>query len=198
LYKLKKEVEMNTNSKRLKTAKDLRDIFLSNNSKELFEAFSSLLEDTNISEIGLEICFNYYFVGPDAPIAPPYASIYLDEEDALMTKTTMQIRDLYEVMGFKNSLKNKVPEDFLGLELDAYYQLLFIEIEKDIPYLKDMRIYFLCEHINAWIFKFIKRVYAHKHEDSNTVNLLIENWRVFLKMNLKLKERYHELFKRKS
>ncbi len=77
---------MNANSERLKTAKDLRDIFLSNNSKELFEAFSSLLEDTNISEIELETDFNYYFVGPDTPIAPPYASIYLDEEDSLNDK----------------------------------------------------------------------------------------------------------------
>ncbi len=178
---------MKTNSERLKTAKNLRDIFLSNNSKELFKAFSSLFKDTNISEIELETDFNYYFIGPDAPIAPPYASIYLDEEDALMTKTTMQIRDLYEIMGFKNSLKDKVPEDFIGLELDAYYQLLFIEIEKDIPYLKDLRTYFLCEHINTWIFKFRDRVLEHKDKNSKVVNLIIEELDKFFINELKIK-----------
>jgi len=178
---------MNANSERLKTAKDLRDIFLSNNSKELFEAFSSLLEDTNISEIELETDFNYYFVGPDTPIAPPYASIYLDEEDSLMTKTTMQIRDLYEIMGFKNSLKDKVPEDFIGLELDAYYQLLFIEIEKEIPYLKDLRTYFLCEHIDTWIFKFINRVLEHQDKNSNAIILIIKKLDNFFKNELKIK-----------
>lgn len=178
---------MNANAKRLKAAKDLRDIFLSTNSKELFEAFSSLLEDTDISELELETDFNYYFIGPDAPIAPPYASIYLDEEDALMTKTTMQIRDLYEVMGFKNSLKDKVPEDFIGLELDAYYQLLFIEIEKDIPYLKDLRTYFLIEHVNTWVFKFIQRVLEHKEKNSKAVILIIEKLDDFFKNELKIK-----------
>jgi len=178
---------MNTNSNRLKTAKNLRDIFLSNNSKELFEAFSDLVQDTKISEIELETQFNYFFIGPDTPIAPPYASIYLDEEEALMTKTTMQIRDLYEIMGFKNSLKDKVPEDFIGLELDAYYQLLFIEIEKDIPYLKDLRTYFLCEHINTWIFKFTNRVLENKDTKSYAINLLIKELNSFFQNELKIK-----------
>lgn len=178
---------MKINSERLETAKYLRDIFLSNNSKELFEAFSNLFKDVNISEIELETDFNYYFIGPDTPIAPPYASIYLDEEDALMTKTTMKIRDLYEIMGFKNSLKDKVPEDFIGLELDAYYQLLFVEIEKDIPYLKDLRTYFLREHINTWIFKFKDRVLAHKDKNSKIVNLIIEELDSFFKNELKIK-----------
>ncbi len=94
-----------------------------------------------------------------------------------MTKTTMQIRDLYEIMGFKNSLKDKVPEDFIGLELDAYYQLLFIEIEKEIPYLKDLRTYFLCEHIDTWIFKFINRVLEHQDKNSNAIILIIKKTR---------------------
>ncbi len=178
---------MDINSKRLKIAKSLRDIFLSTNSKELFEAYSTLFNNKEVSEIELETQFNYFFVGPETPVAAPYASIYLDEEDALMTETTMRIRDLYQIMGFKNSLKNKVPEDFLGLELDAYYQLLFIEIEKDIPYLKDLRTYFLCEHIDAWIFKFINRVLENSSDNSSAINLIIKQLDDFFKNELKIK-----------
>lgn len=178
---------MSANAKRLEIAKGLRDIFLSNNSKELFKAFSTLCGDTSITELELETDFNYFFVGPDAPIAPPYASIYLDEGDALMTKTTMQIRDLYEIMGFKNSLKDKVPEDYLGLELDAYYQLLFIELEKDVSYLKDLRTYFLCEHIDTWIFEFTNRVLEHKEKNSIAVCLIIEKLNNFFTNELKIK-----------
>lgn len=178
---------MNTDFDRLQKAKSLRDIFLSHDSGSLAEAFVQLQTQYSISEMELETQFNRYFIGPDTPIAPPYASIYLDEEDALMTQTTMKIRDLYSIMGFKNTLKDKVPEDFLGLELDAYYQLLFIEIEKDIPYLKELRMYFLCEHINTWIFKFIEQVSQHKKESSTAVNCIIEELKHFFQNELTLK-----------
>ncbi len=178
---------MNTKQERLETIKALRDIFLSNNSKELLKAFLNLTKETKIPEMELETQFNRYFIGPDTPIAAPYASLYLNKEDSLMTKTTIQIRNLYEIMGFKNSLKNKVPEDFLGLELDAYYQLLFIELEKNNSYLKNLRIYFLHEHINIWIFKFISKVMKNLTEQSNTIKQIIKELETFFQNELKIK-----------
>lgn len=177
----------NFSSKRLKKISILKNIFLSTNEDELFNAFLELNSDIKIDKTELESDYNKYFIGPDSPIAPPYASIYIDEENALMTKTTMHIRNLYEIMGFKNSLKNKIPEDQLGLELDAYYQLLYIELEKDIKYLQNLRIYFLKEHINIWIFKFINRVLEHKEKSSNAINLIIKELNSFFQNELKIK-----------
>lgn len=178
---------MNNDLNRLEISKNLRDIFLSDNSKELFNAFTNLKKENKTSELELETDFNRYFIGPDTPIASPYASIYLGEEEALMTETTMQVRELYTIMGFKNSLKNTLPEDFLGLELDAYYQLLYIEIEKNIPYLKDLRIYFLQEHIEKWIFLFINKVLESKEENSESIYLMINELNSFFQNELKLK-----------
>ncbi len=177
---------MNKNLKRLKTVKILRDIFLSSNSKELYKAFQCLKKEIFISELELESDFNHYFIGPTTPIASLYASVYF-EEDTLMSQTTMDIRNLYEIMGFENSLKNKTPEDFLGLELDAYYQLLYIEIEKNIFYLKDLRVYFLHEHINLWIFKFIDKVKNYSNKNSKSINLIIEELNIFFKNELNMK-----------
>jgi TorA maturation chaperone TorD len=179
--------KMNQNFDRLHQAKMLRDIFLSDNSEQLFQAFCGVPNHPDVLEMDLETQFNRYFVGPDTPIAAPYASVYLGEEEALMTQNTMHVRELYKIMGFKNSLKDKVPEDFLGLELDAYYQLLFLELEKDIPYLKELRLYFLCEHIQAWIFQFINKILQHQDKESTAVMFITNELDQFFQHELKLK-----------
>jgi len=158
---------------RLDEVKHLRDIFNAQNSKELKVAFDALNPSIEISQEDLEIQFNRYFVGPMETVADPFASVYLDNPDVFMSKTTLYVRDLYETMGFTYSLKNVIPEDHLGVELDAYYQLLFLEIAKEITYLSDLRHYFLHEHLALWIPRFLERGLAQSERDSKAMTFIL-------------------------
>lgn len=153
-------------SPRLQEVKLLRDIFASQDSHALKLAFDGFKSDIDTSEALLESDFNRYFVGPFSPIADPFSSVYLDDSDVVMSKSTLHVRELYETMGFTFPLQNKIPEDHLGIELDAYYQLLYIEEVKDMDYLFDLRNYFLHEHLNQWVPQFIAK--ALKNEEFNS------------------------------
>ena len=163
------------NALRLDDVKHLRDIFNAQNSQELKRAFDALHSCIEISEEDLEVQFNCYFIGPMEPIADPFASIYIDDPDVVMSKSTLHVRELYETMGFTYSLKNVVPEDHLGVELDAYYQLLFLEEAKEITYLSDLRHYFLHEHLALWIPRFLERGLAQsEHASAAMIFILMQ------------------------
>lgn len=159
---------------KLEKLKSLRNIFISSNSEELLDAFIGLNGDLEVSKVSLESDFNRYFIGPDSPIASPYASIYLDKQEALMSQSTEKVRELYDLMGFVNPLKGTQPDDFIGLELDAYYQLLYLEEEKNIDYLRDLRLHFLFEHLEKWIFDFVEVVKANEEKPSIAVNIIVK------------------------
>lgn len=166
-------VNISSHSAYLETVKNLRDFFIAQNSKELKKAYDVFDSPFKIDEEELEILFNRYFIGPIEPIADPYASIYIDDSDAIMSKSTLHVRDLYETMGFTYPLKNVIPEDFIGVELDAYYQLLYIEEIKNITYLRELRHYFLHEHLALWLPQFIERAMSKRSEASNAIHFII-------------------------
>lgn len=87
-------------SVRLQEVKLLRDIFTSHDSHTLKAAFDGLKSGISISEETLESDFNRYFVGPSSPLADPFSSVYLDDPDVVMSKSTLHVRELYETMGF--------------------------------------------------------------------------------------------------
>ncbi len=178
-----KAIENNDFSQRLDKISILKDIFSSMNENELFKAFSKLDSSIDIDKMTLEADYNRYFVGPDNPIAAPYSSVYIDKTDSIMTETTEKVRDLYFVMGFKNKLKDSLPEDFLGLELDAYYQLLYIEEKTN--YLSEVRCYFLFEHIKVWIYDFIETVLSNKENPSLAINFIVQELKLFFDKELK-------------
>lgn len=161
------------NSQRLAELKHLRDIFNAQNSKELKTAFDALNTSIIISEEDLEVQFNRYFVGPMETVADPFASVYLDNPDVFMSKSTLHVRELYETMGFSNPFKNIIPDDHLGVELDAYYQLLFLEEAKEITYLSELRHYFLHEHLALWIPRFLERGLAQSEHDSPAMTFIL-------------------------
>jgi len=172
-----KTIKSSDLSQRVEKILILKKIFSSTNEDELFNAFLELNSEVQVDKTALESDFNRYFIGPDTPIAAPYSSIYIDNTDSIMTETTHKVRDLYEVMGFKNRLKDSVPEDFLGLELDAYYQLLYIEEKTN--YLSEIRCYFLFEHIKIWIYDFIEAVLSNKENPSLAINYIVQELKLF-------------------
>ncbi|NLC27937.1 MAG: molecular chaperone TorD family protein [Campylobacteraceae bacterium] len=169
--------------KRLTTALGLRGVFTAKDTNSLISACNKLeIKIENNEQFEGE--FNRYFVGPQAPIAPPYASFYLDGGGAIMGKTTQTVRELYDLMGLINPKEGSLPEDFLGLELDAYYQLLHIELTKNIHYLQSLRLHFLKEHIAMWIPLFIQAAKNSDHTPSPSLLALLDSLNAFINTEL--------------
>jgi TorA maturation chaperone TorD len=106
----------------------------------------------------VEFSFNRLFVGPRALLAPPYASIYLDGDNTrLMSESTMNIRQLYELVGLVSPWLNKIPDDHVALELDALWQIESATETNDSPQLQDVHDYLLAR-LQFWIPLFSERV----------------------------------------
>lgn len=72
------------------------------------------------------------------------------------------------------------------MELDAYYQLLYIELIKDIQYLQALRYDFLKTHMAVWIPQFIKSVRDYTQKPSAEVLALVEILEAFINSELSI------------
>lgn len=142
----------------------LRDFFMARNRTELQSAYLTLVQVA--PQPGprypkwdeLEFAFNRLFVGPKALFAPPYASVYLEPEPQLMGRTTLKIRELYRLLTLATPVRNQLPDDHLGLELDAYYQLQVASTKVNSPELLVLR-NTLRDHLREWVPLFVSRVH---------------------------------------
>lgn len=68
--------------------------------------------------------FTRLFVGPLPPLAPPWASYYLEPDRLLFQETTLWVRKRYQAYGFiAGERVNAEADDHIGLEFDFLYQL---------------------------------------------------------------------------
>ncbi len=113
----------------------------------------------------VEFSFNRLFVGPKAPIAPPFASVYLEPEPQLMGASTMRVREIYGLAGLQSPLKNKVPEDHISYELDCLRQFSVALNQIPSTEMSAMRNYLLTT-MQRWLPSFIQRIRsaANVHE----------------------------------
>ena len=146
--------------------KGLRDFFSAANATELAHAYAYLADW--VSEPApdvadwqtVEFAFNRLFVGPRAPIAPPFASVYLEAEPQLMGQSTLKVRRIYELIGLQSPAQNVIPDDHISYELDAVRQLTVAQISPPSAELAATRDYFLTEHMSRWLPQFVDRVRA--------------------------------------
>lgn len=136
----------------------LRDFFMAQNAAELAAAYGQLGGPAVADWTVVEFAFNRLFVGPRALLAPPFASIYLEPEPQLMGRSTQTVRHLYEMMGLTSPWHNRLPDDHLSLELDAYLQLQTVLNRLESAELTALRDYFLLKHLHQWLPRFIQRV----------------------------------------
>ena len=139
----------------------LRNFFLARSGKDLAAACATLANnevttpDPTDFDDGYweeaEFAFNRLFVGPTALQAPPYASYYLEPEQQLMGKSTLKVRRLYEMAGLVSSLQGFLPDDHLGVELDAALGLLTLAERFDVEEPRALWRYFLHEHLESWV-----------------------------------------------
>lgn len=106
----------------------------------------------------VEFAFNRLFVGPQGLAAPPYASVYLDSEPTLMGQSTLQIRQVYHLLGLTSPEEGAVPDDHISLELDAYWQLRIALSRVDSAELSVVRHHLCMGRLQRWVPPFCRRV----------------------------------------
>ncbi|MCA2000862.1 MAG: molecular chaperone TorD family protein [Chloroflexi bacterium] len=136
--------------------------FFASNANEMRGSYLALAEILPAPIVedwaAVEFSFNRLFVGPRALLAPPYASIYLEGHEAkLMGESTLQVRQLYEMLGLASPWKNKIPDDHIAFELDALWQAASALEHVDSPQLRDVYDYLL-NRLHSWIPKFVARI----------------------------------------
>ena len=142
----------------------------------------------------LIIDYTKLFVGPYGLLAPPYGSIYLDNNSRVMGNSTMDARNRYVEEGLDTCLKEA--PDHIAIELEFMYFLIFKEIEatknNDLNnayrYQEKQRA-FLENHLGTWIPEFAGKVEANAQTEfyKNIARITeycidndVNNWTVYI------------------
>lgn len=142
----------------------IRDFFVARNASDLEKSYLSLamgsprLAFDNEDWDSVAFAFNRLFVGPGPVTAPPYASVYIDNEPFVMGETTLKVRQLYEMIGLTSPWNETVPDDHIALELDACLHMHQGILQSHAPQLDALYDYFLSEHMSRWVPKFVDKV----------------------------------------
>jgi TorA maturation chaperone TorD len=153
----------------VRVAAALRDFFIAADAGHMAEAYTRLAEATGGEAPepddweAIEFAFNELFVGPKAPLAPPYGSVYLEPEPQFMGPTTIQVRHLYGAMGLVAPGEGSFPDDHLSLELDAHLRIKAameggLDRSEDGLHWGELWRYFLEDHLGVWVPLFAGRV----------------------------------------
>jgi TorA maturation chaperone TorD len=141
----------------------LRDFFIGPDAESLEAAARRLaalgglsLEGQDWREVEYE--FNRLFVGPAPPAAPPYASVYLENEPRLMAESTLRVRHFYQMLGRVSPWQDTLPDDHLSLELDVCVVLRESLLKGCDQELNGLYAYFMDEHLALWVPAFIEKV----------------------------------------
>ncbi len=141
----------------------LRDFFLGPDASTLRSAAERLAQASGHpcpagDWLETEYAFNRLFVGPMAPQAPPFASVYLDPEQMLMGPSTLRARHIYQLVGLVCPWQDTLPDDHLSLELDACLRIRQAALQEASLDLAEIYAYFLIQHIANWVPLFSRRM----------------------------------------
>lgn len=95
------------------------------------------------------------FIGPEAPPAPPWESVYVSKDKLLFQESTNAVKRFYESSGFKLENNEHEAADHIGFELDFMYHLSSQSIEnleksKTLKTLLEQQNKFLKNHLLAF------------------------------------------------
>lgn len=115
------------------------------------------------SEEELKIAHAELFVGPFELQAPPYGSVYLERNNQVMGKTTLEVIKKYQESGLKLDIKE--PADHIAIELEFMHYLYTLEAEAinsgntaKVQSLASMRNDFLSVYLAPWIPLFCEKI----------------------------------------
>lgn len=106
----------------------------------------------------LPILYSKLFLGPFEVVAPPYASIYLDQEEAFAGRTQTEVLAIYSKGGLQlPPLAGETP-DHISVELEFLYFLLVKAIqEAEGDYLEQAQ-QFTTSHLLEWLPGFLAQL----------------------------------------
>ena len=118
----------------------------------------------------LRVDYARLFVGPFEVLAPPYGSVYLEDQDRVMTQSTEDVMDEYLREGLDVGMKE--PADHVAAELEFLYVLVVRELEvvadddfeRAATSLRKQK-RFLDYHLGAWIEEFTDAVETNAKTD---------------------------------
>jgi TorA maturation chaperone TorD len=106
----------------------------------------------------LRIEYTRLFIGPYSLPAPPYGSVYIENERKVMGDSSMDAKKRYQSFGLDISNSIKEVPDHIAVELEFIFFLIYKEIESiqsNDPEQAQEIIYhqksFLSDHLNMWI-----------------------------------------------
>lgn len=137
--------------------------------EEVLFSYLRGFEGADIPTLRTSVATEYaeLFVGPRAPLAPYYESIYLGANPRLFADVTMRVRAAYKEQGFEVDKRNHVPDDHLGYELAFMGALCAREaaahVAGDADAVRASQVAqsnFLAIHLGVWAGFFASRVAA--------------------------------------
>ena len=109
--------------------------------------------------------FAHLFIGPKRLPAPPWESVYRNEERLIFDKETLQVRLLYRQFGMDVPTERNEPDDHFGLEMMFVAHLCQIALEgirTEQAYYTDLSLAaidsFFRDHICAWAYDYLADV----------------------------------------
>ena len=125
------------------------------------EAMKDFFEQTAEEELTAE--YASLFVGPFELKAPPYASVYLENNRRVMGDSTMETLQLYREVGMKADVKE--PADHISIELEFLYHLISSELAADlqeepqeVDFLQAHQKKFLRQYLGKWVHPFCESI----------------------------------------
>ena len=121
----------------------------------------------------LSIAHAKLFLGPFELQAPPYGSVYLDENTRLMGDSTVAVMKMYQLAGLSLSDENREAPDHIAIELEFMYYLISREIQsfksgdtdEALEYLR-MQHKFNDKYLATWIGPFCDKIRESSEDDS--------------------------------
>nr|MBN1228998.1 molecular chaperone TorD family protein [Anaerolineae bacterium] len=124
------------------------------------EASTSILRDD----------FRQLYIGPGPMTAPPWESVYRNEDHLLFDAHTLEVREFYARHGMEFVHKNETPEDSMTIEMEfmrIMTERQIIAFENGDPraerILIEEQLAFLRQHLLAWTPHFAKLTRAKAH-----------------------------------
>ena len=94
------------------------------------ETLQAFLQDWQADDFGdVRRDFARLFIGPNRLPAPPWESVYCNEERLIFDKETLQVRLLYRQFGMAVPTERNEPDDHFGLEMMFIAHLCQVALE---------------------------------------------------------------------
>lgn len=142
-------------------------ICLANIMPELELLGQQMAEDfQSLSDLGpVKVDHAKLFVGPFDLLAPPYSSIYLDNQRTIMGDSTIEAYEYYLDAGLDVGENFKQPPDHISVELEFMYYLLANYIKTNDQVYLEKYGQFLKRHLGLWISPFAEKIAERAETD---------------------------------